>query len=180
MKIGEKINNWEVISDKCYRKYGRYYINVRCTCGSSKEFFIPKNSKIFEKYKGCDKCSRGIRYTGIGSLSGDFWSLIKHGAKCREITFTLTIEEAWNKYIEQEGKCNLTGISIFFEPDYICSKSRNNRDEHIRTASLDRIDSSLGYTIDNIQWIHKDVNIMKNKFSESYFKQICKLVCQNN
>ena len=48
------------------------------------------------------------------------------------------------------------------------------------TASLDRIDSDGAYTIDNVQWIHKDINVMKNSFSEEYFMYLCKLVCGIN
>ena len=38
-----------------------------------------------------------------------------------------------------------------------------------KTASLDRIDSSKGYTEDNIQWVHKDVNQMKMDLPEQRF-----------
>ena len=43
--------------------------------------------------------------------------------------------------------------------------------------SVDRIDSSKGYIIDNIRWIHKDINVMKNSFSDEYFTYLCKLIC---
>ena len=42
------------------------------------------------------------------------------------------------------------------------------------TASLDRIDSKKGYTIDNIQWVHKDVNKMKMDLQEEDFFRIVK------
>ncbi len=48
-----------------------------------------------------------------------------------------------------------------------------------RTASLDRIDSSKGYTKDNIQWVHKHVNLMKHKFDQKYFVDICKLIANH-
>ena len=41
------------------------------------------------------------------------------------------------------------------------------------TASLDRIDSSKGYTIDNVQWVHKKVNMMKKDMSDSEFIAWC-------
>jgi hypothetical protein len=44
------------------------------------------------------------------------------------------------------------------------------------TASLDRIDSSRGYTADNIQWVHKHVNLMKRSFNEEYFINTCKQI----
>ncbi len=39
--------------------------------------------------------------------------------------------------------------------------------------SLDRKDSSLGYTVDNVWWVHKDINKIKWKFEFNYFKEIC-------
>lgn len=47
------------------------------------------------------------------------------------------------------------------------------------TASLDRIDSSSGYGLENIQWLHKDINIMKNVHSQDYFLSLCKKVAAN-
>ena len=49
----------------------------------------------------------------------------------------------------------------------------------IRTASLDRIDSSKGYVPGNIQWVHKDVNWMKGSFTQEYFVNICKKISKN-
>jgi len=40
-------------------------------------------------------------------------------------------------------------------------------------ASLDRINSNLGYTIDNIQWVHTMVNMSKNKYKEEDFIKMC-------
>ena len=48
------------------------------------------------------------------------------------------------------------------------------------TASLDRIDSSLGYTIGNVQWVHKHVNVMKNIYPQNMFLFICCEVAKNN
>jgi hypothetical protein len=79
---------------------------------------------------------------------------------------SLTIEQAWELYQKQEGKCALSGLPIFFPA--------TNKGEF--TASLDRIDSSKGYIEGNVQWVHKDINIMKNKFPQDYFIKICKLV----
>jgi hypothetical protein len=46
------------------------------------------------------------------------------------------------------------------------------------TASLDRIDSKLGYNINNIQWVHKDVNTIKWDLSHDKFIEICQIITE--
>lgn len=36
-----------------------------------------------------------------------------------------------------------------------------------------RKNSSLGYTTENVQWVHKDINRMKSDFSDNYFIEMC-------
>jgi len=47
------------------------------------------------------------------------------------------------------------------------------------TASVDRIDSSIGYVMGNIQWVHKDINKMKSDFSQELFIAWCGLVASH-
>lgn len=86
-------------------------------------------------------------------------------AALREIEFEITIEDVWNKYILQNKVCALSGIQIGWEPVGA-----------IHTASIDRINSAIGYTLDNIQIVHKDINFMKQQFSQERFVELCKLV----
>jgi hypothetical protein len=80
----------------------------------------------------------------------------------------ITIEQVYNLWIKQDKKCKLSGLDI----DFI------RRDNGV-SASIDRIDSSKEYTIDNIQLVHKDINLMKNYFNQEYFISICKMVTNN-
>jgi hypothetical protein len=48
--------------------------------------------------------------------------------------------------------------------------------DNTSTASLDRIDSKVGYTKNNVQWVHKDVNNAKQDFEEDYFFNMCREV----
>jgi len=68
-------------------------------------------------------------------------------------------------YERQNRKCAISGLPIVF--------GKHNTET---TASLDRIDSAIGYEKDNIQWVHKDVNIMKNIFPLEYFLGMCKKI----
>lgn len=78
---------------------------------------------------------------------------------------SITIEDAYNKLVEQDFKCALTGIDLPWSEE--------------GGMSIDRIDSSIGYHIDNIQLVHKDINLMKNHFDQDYFIDMCKLVSCN-
>lgn len=84
----------------------------------------------------------------------------------------VSIEDIWNLYLNQNRKCALTGMNIGF---------RTLKDPRsYNTASLDRIDSSKGYVIGNIQWIHKDINRLKNNYQQLQFIELCKKVAKHN
>lgn len=51
-------------------------------------------------------------WTGFEDISGKYWKSIKHGAKMRNLEFSITIENAWNKFIKQNQKCALTGVVL--------------------------------------------------------------------
>ena len=67
----------------------------------------------------------------------------------------------------------MSGIEITIEKSLNRKKGCSNL-----TASLDRIDSSLGYVKNNVQWVHKDINKMKQELNENYFKNLCKIIAK--
>jgi hypothetical protein len=79
------------------------------------------------------------------------------------IEVLITKEDALSLYNSQNGLCALTGLPISFS-------------DH--TASLDRIDSDRHYEPGNVQWLHKAVNIMKNRLSQADFIEICHRVAE--
>lgn len=176
--IGDKINNWVIIDDKVVRKHGRTYVKAQCQCGSGVIEDLPIKNVGTKKHKGCRECSRFHTSKGYKLISGEYWSLIKSGAEKRNIEFNITKEYVWELYEKQKRKCNLSGLDINFEPNCVHNKKIDNRSK--RTVSLDRIDSSIGYIEGNVQWVHKDVNIMKNKYSNDYFIEICKKIWEKN
>lgn len=88
----------------------------------------------------------------------------------KECTITLNdLQEQWNK---QNGKCPYSGVSLLI-PTY-----KNNHNNPIYTASVDRIDSSKGYTPDNIQFVSTCINYMKNTMSDKDTKFMCKCIAE--
>ncbi len=80
----------------------------------------------------------------------------------------LVIAEVINIFKAQKCKCAISGLPIRLGAMLY------------KTASLDRIDSSKGYVISNVQWVHKDINRMKNNFNQEYFVGICKIISEFN
>lgn len=136
----------------------------KCDCGNYTEVSA---ANFNFRTQSCGKCGREKVKT-ISLIPAYLLKNIKTGALSREFSYELTEDFLWNLYKKQEGKCKLTGRKIIFN-----KKSKEN------TASLDRINSKLGYTEENVQWIHKDVNIIKNRFDEDYFLGICLDICNN-
>ena len=104
-------------------------------------------------------------------MSGSYFSQTIKSSKKRNLKFQITKEYMWSLFLKQNEKCALTGVQLKFDS---CQKNRDGN------ASLDRIDSTKGYTIDNIQWIHKIINIMKQDLTETEFINWCKLICERS
>lgn len=118
---------------------------------------------------------RRSTFKGFGDISGKHWTSIKrrkkHGVN------DITIEYAWDLYLSQNGRCALSGLPIYFDVPGN-TKIVGNKQLNEGTASLDRINSELGYVVGNVQWVHKDINKIKLDFSSDDFKLICEAVTQ--
>lgn len=118
----------------------------------------------------------GTLNKGCGDLSGSKWCAIRNGARIRGIPLDITIEFAWNLFVLQRSICALSGVPIKLCP----SRSKQLRGEDEQTASLDRIDSSKGYTQDNVQWVHKVIQRMKWQLPDDEFVAWCRIIAGHN
>ena len=108
-------------------------------------------------------------WKGCGQLGQAYFHVVEKGAAAREIPLQITIQDAWGQFQKQAGKCAYTGVELTLRNSKYIAGVKCTR----RTASLDRIDSTKGYTIDNIQWVHKTIQLMKNTLSDADFKAWC-------
>ena len=74
----------------------------------------------------------------------------------------ITLEEIYDLWNKQKGKCAITGIEMTHDK------------KHPNTASLDRIDSNLGYIKENCQFVCFSINMAKHKFSAKEFDDFIK------
>lgn len=118
---------------------------------------------------------------GRASLQIDivYWMIqnAKKRAKKKCIKFDLTRDFILSLNSEQNGKCAITGIKLNW----------NGQDRAIKKglspfnrASLDRIDSSKGYTEDNVQLVADFVNRMKYQLSKKELLSSCQLILEHN
>jgi hypothetical protein len=179
--LGKKYGNWKVVriikkGDLDFPSYmGGYCYECECSCGV-KSFFKPSELNRGVGTQGnreycreCAKKSIGKKlWKGYGEISAHLWAVTKQNARKRKLEFLISIEDAWEKFLAQKRLCALSGVCLVFSQiGELGTKT---------TASLDRIDSKKGYLLDNIQWIHKDIQRMKSNFDEDYFVGICKSI----
>lgn len=109
---------------------------------------------------------------GQGSVNGIrlcYWKRIERQASRRNKAFEIDIEYA-SQLLQQQGeRCALTGLSI-----------TANATEDLLTASLDRIDNSVGYVKGNVQWVHKSINMMRGSLTVLEFVTLCALVAKES
>jgi deoxycytidylate deaminase len=96
---------------------------------------------------------------------------IKNNAIKRNLRYEVTPEYLWNVFLLQDRKCAISGIPLTFSVQLNSSVDRTLN----TTASLDRINSKLGYLEGNVQWTHKDINKMKSNHTIDYFLELCRL-----
>lgn len=171
-KIGQKINKLTIQQIIISGKLNKTSYLCICDCGNTKTV---SSAWMLKKTLSCGclkKKENNNMWSGYGAISGTLFGKAKSSALKRNMDFNLTIVDLHNLYEKQNGKCALTGEVLEFGTGF------SKRGVYI-TASLDRIDSSKGYTIDNVQWVHKDVNMMKRNYDNDYFKYICYLVAKH-
>lgn len=153
------------------REHGYIELLCKCDCGEvvtrSAESLI-QNKKTITSSCGCK--NRGYNssaFSGYGKVSGSYMRRLYQNAAQRGLECSITVEYLHELLMQQNERCALSGIPIYLQ---VGTKAFLTSDA---TASVDRIDSSEGYTVGNVQWVHKDVNAMKLDFDEAYFVKMC-------
>jgi len=169
---GKRFGRLTVLKFTKMNQHGRTCWLCLCDCGIEKEVW----GECLGKYtKSCGCYRDEIAFKGCGDISITFYKTTRRGAIERGLEFSITIEDIWELYLKQNRKCALSGQELRFIKGYTNKHRRN-----IQNASVDRTNNNLGYTKENIQIVHKDINKMKQHFDNDYFIQTCKLICNNN
>lgn len=145
---------------------GRWYKN--CPNCNKEVNYLRKNYAEESQRLGklCKQCSNkapsnnGHKGYYLGVLRKSFAHKYKTSADLRGIYWGVSFEYIAQLLIDQDFQCALTGRPIE-------AMELNN------AASLDRIDSSLGYIEGNLQWVTSMVNMCKQQYTQQEFLDMC-------
>jgi len=147
-----------------------------CDCGNEKVINIqlvrrPNGTKscgcLKQKNLNHKKGFYSNKWLGETLIPLTYINSVKRRAKQKNREYSLTEKYLYNLLIEQNFKCKLSGIELSIDLSNF-------------TASIDRIDSNIGYIEGNIQWLHKDVNYIKYSLSEKELFYICQKIKQKH
>ena len=87
--------------------------------------------------------------------------------KKRHHDYNIDLQDLLDQWEIQSGVCVYSGVKLVHP---------NEDGNNINTASLDRINSSMGYIEGNVQWVHKMVNMSKQQYTQEEFINMSKAV----
>lgn len=134
----------------------KHYCSFKC-CGKAHHQHLIE----YQDYAKLDPSNRRDEYTGLRCF---IVRARKRGHECN-----ITKEYLKHIWEEQKYKCAYTGINLIL-PNY------HSVNDPLRTASLDRIDSSKGYIEGNVQFVSIAINMMKHSMSDEQTKTLIGLI----
>lgn len=146
------------------KKYIKNCSNCNATQSYSRLDHLKSAIRGDWKCKSCSSFSNNFKGR-LGLMPYTWFEMKRKGGISRGLLWDLEPQNIVDLYTEQEGKCALTGWPISWAEKGLTA-----------TVSIDRIDSSEGYIKNNVQLLHKDVNMAKQQYSQDYFIEMCKAI----
>lgn len=163
---GEKYGRLTAVSVYSLPRTGETKWLCWCDCGGTR---LAKPSDLTRGNVTSCGCTKGMcRIKNPGGISHHYWSRLRRSATKRGLVFDVDSEYALYLFRLQEGRCALSGWPITITP------------YSSQTASMDRIDSGVGYLRNNLQWLHVDLNFLKGSFSDDYVITMARAISRNH
>ncbi len=100
----------------------------------------------------------------------------------RVVECDITAEDLYQKFVQQGGLCNLSGkvMNININKKESLKGRQVRKPINFLNISIDRIDSTAHYTIDNVQLVCSCINLMKWEMSQTTFIEFCEAIAKTN
>lgn len=167
---GKKFGNWTAVC-RLQVSEGSSGTVYDCICDCGFERPILASLLNLDRAPRCPEC---IKEVYKRSVQKAFWSRFLSHAESRGLEVEFSEEWVWSLLEKQNWKCALSGV------DLTVATNATDRKNGVTTASIDRVNSDLGYTRENTKFVHKDLNRMKSDFPEPHFVEWCRLVASHH
>ncbi len=142
----------------------RFFCSLSCTCLKRNAENPPKGN-----VQNLTADNRRDEFTPFRWFLNHAQSRNKNRTVPRD--FNLTIDYLKTLWEKQEGVCPFTNWKLILP--YDCDGALQT---DISNASLDRIDNSKGYIVDNVRFVCVMANFARNKFTDDQLLEFCKAV----
>jgi hypothetical protein len=163
--VGKSFHSLTVTGDGFKNRHNQRKYECKCVCGNVSHVTGQKLKSGSIKSCGCHRAALRSKPTGVAAFNKIVRWYKSNAIKAGRV-FTLSNEEIQSLIAERCTFCNK-------EPNQISSTACGS----IKFNGIDRIDSSKGYTIDNVQTCCFRCNEMKSNSSSKDFiahlRQIC-------
>lgn len=123
------------------------------------------------KCKHCVQELKSEKMENVNTFLKNKWQRAKDRAKKDNIEFAIESDQVKYKYwVINRGECALTGIHMTHK---LSPKLGDEKEKFPFNISIDRIDSTKGYTYENIQLVCWCVNSAKSDMDQDDFIQMC-------
>lgn len=166
VNVGDVFGDLTVTKAGLQKSDGRWAAVCSCTCGSSKEVAV-RYLQRGTTHCGCktDHSNRGLP-SGLSAMRG-LISVYKGNAKTRSLPFELSEEQCQLLF---ESDCFFCGDA----PSAVFTKK--NLKGSFTYNGIDRVDSSKGYVIGNVNACCADCNYLKsNRTNEDFIARVKKI-----
>lgn len=162
-KCGETKGLLDFNKDKT-KKFGVSGICKPCASIATHEYYIKNSDHIKRRVSKYNE-------SYFPKYHKDVISRLKNlctKAKSRTKEFNIVDQDLFDLWEKQNGQCAYTKLPLLAAAN------------QFNTLSLDRVDSSRGYVVGNIQLVCAAINKMKQEYTEEVFILFCQLVTQNS
>ena len=164
-----KQQNKESESLGIYLNESSKWCSICSCCGSEQEYSRKDHAR--SSSRGDWKCKKCATYKNKtrpsvekGFVVSNF-EVFARSAISRGLVWELDKSFLFSLWESQEGRCALSGVTLIKNP---------------RTWSIDRIDNDKGYLKSNVQFVLKEINMLRGKLEIERFVELCFLVAQHN
>jgi hypothetical protein len=146
------------------KKFGVSGVCKPCASKAAHEYYAKNSTYIKKRVSKYSEAYLPKQHRDVISRLKNLCTKAKNRTKEFNL-IDLDLLDLWDK---QNGRCAYTKLPLLATAN------------QFNTVSLDRVDSSKGYVVGNIQLVCSAINKMKQEYTEEMFLLFCLLVTQNN